>query len=119
VKPATTEALEGALDRIRTYAEPQTRKLLVIEDNQIERDSIVELLAHDDIMIEAVGTGADAIAALDAQRFDCIVVDLRLPDVSGRSPPGDCVRHRQSAPVGLPLPVALARRGCALGTPGR
>jgi HAMP domain-containing protein/CheY-like chemotaxis protein/GAF domain-containing protein len=83
VKPATTEALEGALDRIRTYAEPQTRKLLVIEDNKIERDSIVELLAHDDIMIEAVGTGADAIAAVDAQRFDCIVVDLRLPDVSG------------------------------------
>ena len=83
VKPATTEALEGALDRIRSYAEPQTRKLLVIEDNQIERDSIVELLGHDDIMIEAVGTGADAIAALDGQRFDCVVVDLRLPDVSG------------------------------------
>jgi CheY-like chemotaxis protein len=83
VKPATTEALEGALDRIKTYAEPQTRRLLIIEDNQIERDSIVELLAHDDIEIDAVGTGADAIAALDAQRFDCVVVDLRLPDVSG------------------------------------
>jgi HAMP domain-containing protein/CheY-like chemotaxis protein/signal transduction histidine kinase len=83
VKPATTEALEGALDRIREYAAPQTRRLLVIEDNQIERDSIVDLLAHDDIAIEAVGTGADAIAALDANKFDCVVVDLRLPDVSG------------------------------------
>ena len=83
VKPATTEALEGALDRIREYAAPQTRHLLVIEDNQIERDSIVDLLGHDDIEIEAVGTGADAIAALNAQKFDCVVVDLRLPDVSG------------------------------------
>jgi HAMP domain-containing protein/signal transduction histidine kinase/DNA-binding response OmpR family regulator len=83
VKPATTEALEGALDRIRSYAAPQTRRLLVIEDNQIERDSIVDLLAHDDIEIEDVGTGADAIAALDRQKFDCVVVDLRLPDVSG------------------------------------
>jgi HAMP domain-containing protein/signal transduction histidine kinase/DNA-binding response OmpR family regulator len=83
VKPATTEALEGALDRIRDYAAPQTRRLLVIEDNEIERDSIVDLLAHDDIEIEAVGTGADAMAALNAEKFDCIVVDLRLPDVSG------------------------------------
>ena len=83
VKPATTEALEGALDRIKTYAEPQTRQLLVIEDNKIERDSIVDLLAYDDISITAVGTAADAMAALDERRFDCVVVDLRLPDVSG------------------------------------
>jgi CheY-like chemotaxis protein len=83
VKPATTEAIEDALDRIRLYARPQTRRLLVIEDNQIERESIVELLAHDDIAIVAVGTGAEAIAALDRQPFDCVVVDLRLPDVSG------------------------------------
>jgi CheY-like chemotaxis protein len=83
VKPATTEALEGALDRIKTYAEPQTRQLLVVEDNQIERDSIVELLAFDDISIKAVGTAGEAMKALDAQHFDCVVLDLRLPDVSG------------------------------------
>ena len=82
VKPATTEALEGALDRIKTYAEPQTRQLLVIEDNKIERDSIVDLLAYDDISITAVGTAAGAMEALDERQFDCVVVDLRLPDVS-------------------------------------
>src|SRR5687767_15043900 len=73
VKPATTEALEGALDRIKSYAEPQTRRLLVIEDNQIERESIIALLGHDDIAIKAVGTGAEAITALDDQKFDCVV----------------------------------------------
>jgi signal transduction histidine kinase/CheY-like chemotaxis protein/HAMP domain-containing protein len=83
VKPATTEALEGALDRIKTYAEPQTRQLLVVEDNQIERDSIIELLAFDDINIQAAGTAAEAMAALNERRFDCVVLDLRLPDVSG------------------------------------
>ncbi|HEX9563430.1 MAG TPA: HAMP domain-containing protein [Gemmatimonadaceae bacterium] len=83
VKPATTETLEGALDRIRSYTEPQTRRLLVVEDNPLERDSIVELLAHDDISITAVGTASDAVAALDQRPFDCVVVDLRLPDVSG------------------------------------
>src|SRR5205085_6051122 len=42
VKPATTEELQGALDRIRTYVTPHTKRLLVVEDNDVERDSIVE-----------------------------------------------------------------------------
>jgi CheY-like chemotaxis protein len=83
VKPATTEVLEGALDRIRTYTEASTRRLLVVEDNALERESIVALLAHDDVTITAVGSAKDAMAALDERPFDCVVVDLRLPDVSG------------------------------------
>src|SRR5439155_15151640 len=54
-----------------------------IEDNDIERDSIVELLQHDDIDVDAVGTGAAALEVLRDGRFDCGVVDLRLPDMSG------------------------------------
>lgn len=46
VKPATTEDLEHAFDRIKTYVTPHKKRLLVIEDNDIERQSIVELLAH-------------------------------------------------------------------------
>jgi HAMP domain-containing protein/signal transduction histidine kinase/DNA-binding response OmpR family regulator len=83
VKPATTEDLEQAFDRIRTYVAPHRKRLLVIEDNDIERDSIVELLAHDDIDIEDAATGADALEKLRTERFDCCVVDLRLPDMSG------------------------------------
>jgi signal transduction histidine kinase/CheY-like chemotaxis protein/HAMP domain-containing protein len=83
VKPATTEVLEGALDRIRTYAESTTRRLLVVEDNALERESIVALLAHDDVAITAVGSARDAIDSLNERSFDCVVVDLRLPDVSG------------------------------------
>src|SRR5206468_12843025 len=48
VKPATTEDLEHAFDRIKTYVTPHTKRLLVVEDNDIERESIVELLAFDD-----------------------------------------------------------------------
>ena len=83
VKPATTEELEEAFDRIRVYVSPHTKRLLVVEDNDIERDSIVELLDHDDIEITAVGTGAEALAALTPAPIDCCVVDLRLPDMSG------------------------------------
>jgi CheY-like chemotaxis protein len=83
VKPATTEDLEQALDRIRTYVTPHKKRLLVIEDNDIERQSIVELLSHDDIEVGAVATGADALEALRRESYDCCVVDLRLPDMNG------------------------------------
>ena len=48
----------------RAYVAPHTKRLLVVEDNDIERESIVELLGHDDIEIAAVGTGAEALDAL-------------------------------------------------------
>jgi len=83
VKPATTADLEAALDRLKSYVEPHTKRLLVVEDNDIERESIVELLKHDDVEITAVGTGSEALHMLFESHFDCCVVDLRLPDVSG------------------------------------
>jgi HAMP domain-containing protein/CheY-like chemotaxis protein/signal transduction histidine kinase len=83
VKPATTGELESAFDKLKSYIEPHTKRLLVIEDNGRERDSIVELLSHDDIEIVAVGTGSEALGALRERRYDCCVVDLRLPDMSG------------------------------------
>ena len=55
----------------------------MIEDNDRERDSIVELLDADDIETIAVATGGEALAALRAQSIDCCVVDLRLPDMTG------------------------------------
>jgi len=82
-KPATTEGLEAALQRIKEFAAPRIRELLVVEDDPTEQMSIAELIAFDDVKITAVGSGADALAALKEKSFDCIVLDLRLPDVSG------------------------------------
>jgi HAMP domain-containing protein/signal transduction histidine kinase/DNA-binding response OmpR family regulator len=83
VKPATTADLEMSLDRLHTYVTPHAKRLLVVEDNDIERQSIVELLGHDDIEITAVASGGDALNLLFDRIFDCCVVDLRLPDMSG------------------------------------
>jgi CheY-like chemotaxis protein/signal transduction histidine kinase/HAMP domain-containing protein len=82
-KPLTTEGLEAAFDRIKAFAQPRVRRLLIVEDSPAEQLSISDLIAHDDVEIVAVGTGADALAAMHANPFDCVVLDLRLPDISG------------------------------------
>jgi CheY-like chemotaxis protein len=82
-KPTTTEGLEAALTRIKDYAKPRRKRLLVVEDNAAEQLSVAELLGHDDIDIETVGTGTAALSVMERDPPDCVVLDLRLPDMSG------------------------------------
>jgi HAMP domain-containing protein/CheY-like chemotaxis protein/signal transduction histidine kinase len=82
-KPVTTEALQTALTRIKEYARPRRRRLLIVEDNEAEKMSITELLGHDDVEITTAATGAEALLALHRQPYDCVVLDLLLPDMSG------------------------------------
>jgi HAMP domain-containing protein/CheY-like chemotaxis protein/signal transduction histidine kinase len=82
-KPTTTEGVEAALRRIKDFSAPRRKRLLVVEDNPAEQLSISELLGYDDVEIETAGTGRDALAALRRQPADCVVLDLRLPDMTG------------------------------------
>ena len=82
-KPTTPEGLDLALTRIREYATPRRKKLLVVEDNPAEQLSIRELLGSDDIDLTTAATGQQALAAVRKEQFDCVVLDLRLPDMSG------------------------------------
>ena len=83
IKPATTEGLEQCFERIKNFVAPRVKRLLVVEDNDAERQSVVELLGHEDIEIATAGTGSEALTALLDRPFDCCVLDLRLPDMSG------------------------------------
>jgi CheY-like chemotaxis protein/signal transduction histidine kinase/HAMP domain-containing protein len=82
-KPTSTEGVEAALARIKEYAKPRRKRLLVVEDDGAEQKSISELLGHDDIEIVTAETGAEALRVLRRDPCDCIVLDLRLPDMSG------------------------------------
>ena len=82
-KPTTTEGLENALLRIKDYTMPRRRRLLVIEDDPAEQLSITALLGHSDIDIVSINTGAEALDILHQEPFDCAVLDLHLPDMSG------------------------------------
>jgi len=82
-KPTTPEGLKTALTRIKAYAAPRRKRLLVVEDNPAEQLSIKELLGYDDIDVTVVSSGEEAILAVNRESFDCVVLDLRLPDISG------------------------------------
>jgi CheY-like chemotaxis protein len=82
-KPTTQKGIETALTRIKQYAAPRRKRLLVVEDNQAEQLSIKALLGHEDIDITEAGSGAEALTAVNEESFDCVVLDLRLPDMSG------------------------------------
>ncbi|MBM7488685.1 HAMP domain-containing protein/CheY-like chemotaxis protein/signal transduction histidine kinase [Bradyrhizobium canariense] len=82
-KPTTTEGVSAALTQIKEYARPRRKRLLIVEDNEAEQLSIRELLHHDDIEIVTTGTGADALSMLRENPCDCVVLDLRLPDMTG------------------------------------
>ncbi|MFL5568390.1 MAG: response regulator, partial [Gemmatimonadaceae bacterium] len=79
----TKDGLDAALSRLKAYAAPRRKRLLIVEDNTVEQMSIKELLGHDDLDIVTADSGAAALAALTEQPCDCVVLDLRLPDMSG------------------------------------
>ena len=83
IKEPTTDGLEAAFDRLKEFTVPRTKRLLVVEDNAIERDAVLELLGFNDIEIVATGSGDEALKAMRDQPFDCVVLDLRLPDMTG------------------------------------
>jgi CheY-like chemotaxis protein/signal transduction histidine kinase/HAMP domain-containing protein len=82
-KPTTPEGLAAAIDRIRDYSRPRRKRLLVVEDEPAQQLSIRALLDYDDIDVDVVSTGEDALAAVKKQSYDCVVLDLRLPDMTG------------------------------------
>ncbi len=82
-KPSTPEGIAAALERIKEYSAPRKKRLLVVEDNPAEQKSITELLSHDDIEIVTNGTGSEALETLRRRPCDCVVLDLKLPDMSG------------------------------------
>ncbi len=83
VKPTSPEGVADALSRIKEFAKPRRKRLLIVEDNKAEQMSIGELLGYDDIEILTAATGVEALSSMHREPCDCVVLDLRLPDMSG------------------------------------
>ncbi|HKW46084.1 MAG TPA: response regulator, partial [Gemmatimonadaceae bacterium] len=77
-KPVTKEALDDSFNRISQFIDQQVKRLLVVEDDDAQRQSMIELIAHEDVEITAVATAEEALRDLAQTHYDCMVLDLGL-----------------------------------------
>jgi CheY-like chemotaxis protein len=82
-KPLTSDAVDAAVARLADCVSRPVKNLLLIEDDDVQRENLVKLIGNGDVHTTAVATAQDALAAVREQRFDCTVVDLGLPDMDG------------------------------------
>ncbi|QBL40693.1 response regulator [Stenotrophomonas sp. ASS1] len=110
IKPTTRERLVTAIEQLEQTSQRDVRRLLIVEDDSELRHNLELLLGRDQLQIVAVGTLAGALEQLSTVTFDCMVMDLSLPDGSGY----DLLEHMAgNDDVGFP-PV-IVYTGRALG----
>src|SRR3989440_3899804 len=83
-KPVEKDRLDAAFSEISSFISRDVRNLLVVDDDETQRRTIMELLGDgEDVHVSAVGSSEEALAQLEAERFDCMVLDLKLPNMQG------------------------------------
>jgi CheY-like chemotaxis protein/signal transduction histidine kinase/CHASE3 domain sensor protein len=83
LKPVKREQLMTAFERLEAKLQQGVRRVLVVEDDLRQRDSIRQLLSSEGVEISDVATATEALERLKQTTFDCLVLDLSLPDLSG------------------------------------
>ena len=83
VKPTTREELKDVFARLEAKLTQKVKRVLLVEDDDLQRDSIARLIGDDDIEITAVGLAQEALDLLRENVYDCMVIDLKLPDMLG------------------------------------
>ena len=85
VKPVKRDDLAQVLTTLQSKLSSTVRRVLIVEDDDVQRDAVGKLLSSGDVETVGVGTAAECLEALKTQTFDCMVLDLSLPDASGFS----------------------------------
>jgi CheY-like chemotaxis protein/CHASE3 domain sensor protein len=107
LKPAKREELIEALRRLETRLSQSVRRVLVVEDDARQRESIRQLLGSGDVQITDAETAQQALRELSATTFDCVVLDFHLPDATGYEL---LEKMAQSAEVSFPPVIVYTGR---------
>ena len=83
IKPTTRDELVGIFEKLEQRGAQAVKRLLLVEDDERQRESIVHLIGDEDIEIAAVDRGEAALELLRKETFDCMIIDLKLPDMDG------------------------------------
>ena len=84
LKPTSREQLEAVFRKLQEKSAQQIKRVLLVEDDERQRESVVHLIADEDVKIDAVGSGEEALNLLRSEIFDCMIIDLKLPDMQGK-----------------------------------
>jgi CheY-like chemotaxis protein/signal transduction histidine kinase len=109
IKPVNREALVSTLTALKEKFASESRSVLVVEDNELQRESICQLLASDTTRVTAVDNAAAALDQLRSATFDCMVLDLSLPDASGHD-----LLQRMAADDAYAFPPVIVYTGRAI-----
>ncbi len=102
-KPVTEEALTQTFDSLLGYGGGRSKNLLLVEDDITQLNAMINLIDAGEVSVTAVRTGAEAIAAMEQQGYDCIVVDLGLPDLPGE----ELIAQMRRIPSGAAVPIIV------------
>ncbi|HZY98227.1 MAG TPA: HAMP domain-containing protein [Candidatus Baltobacteraceae bacterium] len=102
-KPITEEALTQTFDSLLGFTPNGSKNLLVVEDDITQLNALVNLIGSGEVAVTAVRTGAEALDAIAQQRFDCMVVDLGLPDIAGE----ELIKRMREMANGVKVPVIV------------
>lgn len=83
VKPTSREELKEVFGRLEDKLTQKLKRILLVEDDDLQRESIARLIGDDDIEITAVAMAQDALELLRENIYDCMIIDLKLPDMLG------------------------------------
>jgi len=102
-KSETKESLQQAFEQLKHFIDRPVKNLLVVEDDEIQTMSIRDLIGNGDVHTTVVGTGKEALAAIEAAQYDCMVLDLGLPDMSGT----ELLEQIKNSNVSRSLPIIV------------
>jgi HAMP domain-containing protein/CheY-like chemotaxis protein/signal transduction histidine kinase len=102
-KPISEEDLVDAFDRLLGFADTGRKNVLVVEDDLVQLNAMVGLLGTGEIEVTAVSTAEEALVAMQRQRFDCVIVDLGLPGMSGE----ELIDQLRAMPSSAMMPIII------------
>jgi len=83
LKPLENEALNELFEDIRSFSKKESRRVLVVEDNELESSQISKMLQSENVQVTIAADGRRALEEKDMKDYDCIILDYTLPDISG------------------------------------
>jgi CheY-like chemotaxis protein len=102
-KSETKESLQMAFDQIKDFVERPVKNLLLVEDDEVQTMHIRELIGNGDVKTTVVSSGKEALAAIHSDKYDCMVLDLGLPDMSGT----ELLEQIKNSPTSRSLPIII------------